>query len=49
MGVAEHPFELEVKFLEFIAEGMGNIDFPGRFDRRRQTGSEYPLIEPDQE
>lgn len=47
--VAQHPLEDEVQFQEFIAQGMGHVDFPRRLDGGGQAGSEDALVEADQE
>jgi hypothetical protein len=49
VSVAEHLFEDGVEFLDFVAERMRDVDFPGWFDGSGQAGSEHTLIEPDQE
>ena len=41
--------EDEVEFLEFIAQGMGHVDFPRRLDRRGEGWTEDTLVEPNQE
>ena len=49
VSVAEHLFEDGVEFLDFVAERMRHVDFPGRFDGSGQAGSEDALVEANQE
>ena len=46
--MVQHAVEDEVEFLEFIAQGMGHVDLPWRFDGCGQAGAVVRRIAAEQ-